>query len=244
LPATARRRSALLGQCSRVPLQRPKKASTAMRRNRRGPVPRRSASRSTESRSRFGTANPHCRAVAVACWRGCGSAASWGWARICPMPWRRRNERSASSSDAKSSARGEGSVATDQCCIVTLTLLPALVVATMPVYRRHLLVPARSWRTWPTLEPSHQRPLIGWLQPFGRRGGVAVIDPSLPVNLTPPMAAVRQSAAARLNRFNAGSRPGADRRTMVLLDRIADVQRVREFGLKDVHNWSLAGIRE
>jgi len=76
------------------------------------------------------------------------------------MPWRRRNEQGASSIDGKASARGEGSGATDQFCIVTLTLLPAHVVATMPAYRPNLLVPARSWRTWPTLEPFHQRPFI------------------------------------------------------------------------------------
>ena len=94
------------------------------------------------------------------CWRGCGSTAFWGWARIGPMPWK-RNERSASSIGARASARGDGSIATDQCCIIRLTLLPALVVATMPAYRSNLLVRARSWRTWPTPEPFHQRPLIG-----------------------------------------------------------------------------------
>ena len=119
--------------------------------------------------------------TAEACWRGCGNAAFWGWARICPMPWGRCNEQGASSIDAKAGARGDGSVATDQCCIVTLTLLPAFVVATMPAYGPKLLARARSWRTWPTLEPFHQRPLIGWLQPFGRRGGVAVHRPSCEV---------------------------------------------------------------
>ena len=148
--------------------------------------------------------------TAEACWRGCGSAAFWGWARICPMPWGRCNEQGASSIDAKAGARGDGSVATDQCCIVTLTLLPALVVTTMPAYRPNLLVPARSWRTRPTLELFHQRPLIGWLQPFGRRGGVAVIDPTRSVNASRVNVCNVAAAAVQIGRLAAGHRPEAD----------------------------------
>ena len=92
------------------------------------------------------------------------------------MPWRRRNGRNASSIDAKASARGDWRVATDQCCIVTLTLLPALVVGTMPAYGPKLLARARSRRTWPTLEPFHQRPVIGQQQPFRTPAGSHLED--------------------------------------------------------------------
>jgi len=127
------------------------------------------------------------------------------------MPWRRRNEQGASSIDGKASARGEGSGATDQFCIVTLTLLHALVVATMPAYRPNLLVPARSWRTRPTLELFRQRPLIGWLQPFGRRGGVAAIGHYVELYILAVMHSARlcagrgrSKAAGRVNAGAAG----------------------------------------